>query len=105
MNLFPGSKIGLTGVVTFRDAKDVHEVAKRIPLDRLLLETDAPYFLPAMLARSTGYSFKFSQPGQVIHVAAQIATLRNVSLEEVLEANRKNIEEVYGIAMRTKEGK
>ena len=99
MALFPGSKIGLTGVVTYEDAKDVHDVAQRIPLDRLLLETDAPYFLPAMLARSGEYSFKFSQPGQVIHVAAQIATLRNVSLEEVLEANRKNIEEVYGIAM------
>ena len=41
----------------------------------------------------------WSQPGQVIHVAAQIATLRDVSLEDVLEANRKNIEEVYGIAM------
>ena len=106
LELFPGSKIGLTGVVTNAHAKAVHEVAKRVPLDRLLLETDAPYFLPAELAKSASpYSYQFSQPGQVIHVAAQIAALRGVSLEEVLDANRRNIEDVYGIAMKTKKGK
>ena len=99
LKLFPGSKIGLTGVVTFADAKDVHDVAKHIPLNHLLLETDAPYFLLAMLSKSAAYKFNFSQPGQVVHVAAQIATLRGVSLEDVLMANRRNIEEVYGIAM------
>ena len=93
-------------MVTNENAKAVHEVAKRVPLDRLLLETDAPYFLPARLAKSaSSYSFQFSQPGQVIHVAAQIAALRGVTLEKVLDANRRNIEEVYGIAMQTKKGK
>ena len=93
-------------MVTNENAKAVHEVAKRVPLDRLLLETDAPYFLPARLAKSaSSYSFQFSQPGQVIHVAAQIAALRGVTLEKVLDANRRNIEEVYGIAMQIKKGK
>ena len=93
-------------MVTNENAKAVHEVAKRVPLDRLLLETDAPYFLPARLAKSaSSYSFQFSQPGQVIHVAAQIAALRGVTLEKVLDANRRNIEEVYGIAMQTKKRK
>ena len=105
LKLFPGSKIGLTGVVTNVHMKTVHEVAKRVPLDRLLLETDAPYFLPSKLAKSESYSYQFSQPGQVIHVAAQIAALRGVSLEDVLDANRRNIEEVYGIPMKRKEGK
>ena len=87
-------------MVTNAHAKAVHEVAKRVPLDRLLLETDAPYFLPAKLAKSASpYSYQFSQPGQVIHVAAQIAALRGVPLEEVLEANRSNIEELYSIKM------
>ena len=105
LELFPGSKIGLTGVVTNVNAKAVHEVAKQVPLDRLLLETDAPYFLPARLAKSaSSYNYQFSQPGQVIHVAAQIASLRCATLEEVLDANRRNIEEVYGIAMNTKKG-
>ena len=93
-------------MVTKGHAKAVHEVAKRVPLDRLLLEADAPYFLPAELAKSASpYSYQFSQPGQVIHVAAQIAALRGASLEEVLDANRRNIEDVYGIAMKTKKGK
>ena len=93
-------------MVTNANAKAVHEVAKRVPLDRLLLETDAPYFLPAKLAKSASpYSYQFSQPGQVIHVAPQIASLRGATLEEVLDANRRNIEEVYGIAMKTKKGK
>ena len=91
----------MTGVVTNENAKAVHEVAKRVPLGRLLLETDAPYFLPARLAKSS-YSYQFSQPGQIIHVAAQIAALHAVTLEKVLAANRRNIEEVYGIAMKTK---
>ena len=93
-------------MVTNANAKAVHEVAKRVPLDRLLLETDAPYFLPSKLAKSaSSYSYQFSQPGQVIHVAAQIAALRGVSVEEVLDANKRNIEEVYGIPMKTKNGK
>ena len=91
-------------VVTNENAKAVHEVAKRVPLGRLLLETDAPYFLPARLAKSF-YSYRFSQPGQIIHVAAQIAALRGVTLEKVLAANRRNIEDIYGIAMKTKKVK
>ena len=80
--------------------KAVHEVAKLVPLDRLLLETDAPYFLPDKLAKSTSYPYRFSQPGHIVHVAAQVAALRNISIDEVLEANKKNIAEVYGIAMK-----
>ena len=78
--------------------KAVHEVAKLVPLDRLLLETDAPYFLPAKLAKSTSYPYRFSQPGHIVHVAAQVAALRNISIDEVLEANKKNIAEIYGLS-------
>ncbi|GIY11595.1 putative deoxyribonuclease TATDN2 [Caerostris extrusa] len=46
MDAFPNVFIGITNLVTFPSAKDTHEVAKRIPLNRLLLETDAPYFVP-----------------------------------------------------------
>jgi TatD DNase family protein len=71
LDLYPGSKIGLTGLVTYGHAAAVHEVARRIPLDRLLLETDAPYFLPAGVSKAT-YRHRFAQPGHVVHVAAQV---------------------------------
>ena len=72
---YPTSKIGLTGLVTFDHAKFVHEVARHIPLDKLLLETDAPYFLPSGVSKES-YRHTFSQPGHVVHVAAQVSNLR-----------------------------
>ena len=70
MKLYPCSKLGLTGLVTFHNAKEVYEIARSIPLTHLLLETDAPYFLPLELSRDD-YSYKFSHPGHVLHVAAK----------------------------------
>ena len=112
LRAYPASKIGLTGLVTFGHAKSVREVARKIPLDKLLLETDAPYFLPSGV-RKESYKHTFSQPGHVVHVAAQVnnskkfndinttqsiyqvAALRPESLSEVLAANRKNIKDIY----------
>ena len=68
---YPASKIGLTGLVTFPNAKQVHEVARHVPLEKILLETDAPYFLPPAVHK-TSYQYNFSQPGHVVHVAAQV---------------------------------
>ena len=71
LSSYPASKIGLTGLVTFTHAKSVREVASGLPLDKLLLETDAPYFLPSGISKKN-YEHTFSQPGHVIHVAAQV---------------------------------
>ena len=71
LSSYPASKIGLTGLVTFTHAKSVREVASGLPLDKLLLETDAPYFLPSGVSKEN-YRHTFSQPGHVIHVAAQV---------------------------------
>ena len=68
-------------------------MASKIPLDKLLLETDAPYFLPLRL-RGNAMN---SHPGFVFDVAAQIAEVKHISVEQVLEANRNNIREVYRI--------
>ena len=96
LRLYPSSMLGLTGVVTYETAGAVHEVARRLPLQHLLLETDAPYMLPSGVCRKS-YSHSFSQPGHVIHVAAQIAALRNVPTVTVLHANMENIKKCYNI--------
>lgn len=94
LDRFPSSKIGITGCVTFSSATQVHETVRNMPLDRLLLETDAPYFLPVGVDKR---ELPFSQPGHVLHVAAKVAELKGMALEEVLTVNRRNVTEVYGI--------
>ena len=98
---FPASKIGITGCVTFSRATQVHQTARNIPLERLLLETDAPYFLPTGVDKMQ-YQYSFSQPGHVLHVAAMVAALKKLPLEEVLAANRRNVTEIYGIKFKIK---
>jgi len=94
LDRFPASKIGITGCVTFSSATQVHETVRNIPVNRLLLETDAPYFLPVGVDKR---ELPFSQPGHVLHVAAKVAELKGLALEEILTANMRNVTEVYGI--------
>ena len=79
-----GFYIALGGVVTFKNAKKVKEVAKIVPLERLLLETDAPYMTPVP------YRGKENQPAYVKFVAEEIANLRGVSFDEVANATCEN---------------
>ncbi len=79
-----GFHISLSGIVTFKNALVVKEVARRVPLDRLLIETDAPYLAPVP------YRGKLNQPGYVKHVAEEIAKLRDISCEEVASATTEN---------------
>lgn len=76
--------ISFSGIVTFKNAKDLKEVAKNIPLNRMLIETDSPYLAPAP------FRGKMNQPGYVKHVAEHIAALRGISVEEVAEATTQN---------------
>ncbi len=79
-----GFYISLSGIVTFKSAKDLQEVAKFIPLDRMLIETDSPYLAP------TPHRGKMNQPGYVRHVAEFIATLRGITVDEVAQATTAN---------------
>ena len=97
LDRFPASKIGITGCVTFSSATQVHETVRNMPVDRLLLETDAPYFLPVGVDKS---EIPFSQPGHVLHVAAKVAELKVIALEEVLTATRRNVTEIYGVKIK-----
>ena len=86
-----GFHISLSGIVTFKNAHDVKDVARRVPLDRLLIETDAPYLAPAP------FRGKRNQPAYVPHVAAEIARLRGLSAEEVARATTANFFRLFKI--------
>jgi len=98
MRRYPNLKVGFTPMITFAKNKHLHEVVRKIPLSRILLETDSPYFLPRQepISLTNG----MSHPGMVIHTAAQIAHLKEVPIRDVIEANRRNVLEIYGIAIR-----
>ena len=79
-----GFYIGLDGPVTFKNARGVHEIAKAVPLDRLVIETDAPYLTPAP------YRGKRNEPAYLSYVAEKIADLRGMSYEEVCRITTEN---------------
>lgn len=81
--------ISFSGIVTFKNAKELQEVAANLPLDRLLIETDAPYLAPVP------HRGKTNEPSFVPHVAAKIAELRGISVEEVAEASTENFHRLF----------
>jgi TatD DNase family protein len=76
--------ISFSGIVTFKNAHSIKEVAKAVPLERLLVETDSPYLAPVP------HRGKTNEPGWVRHVAEEIARLRETSLETVAAATSAN---------------
>lgn len=86
-----GWYIAIGGVVTFKNAVKMKEVAKQIPLDKLMLETDSPYLTPVP------YRGKPNKPAYVKYVAEEIAKLRGITYEEVANITTKNAEEFFGI--------
>ena len=75
-----GFYISFSGIVTFKNATQLKEVAQAIPLDKMLVETDSPYLAPMP------FRGKINQPAYVKYVAQEIANLRGVSLDEVMQA-------------------
>jgi len=79
-----GFLISFSGIVTFKNAADLKEVARRVPLDRMLVETDSPYLAPVP------HRGKPNQPAFVRHVAEEVARLRGIGFEEVAQATTRN---------------
>lgn len=84
-----GFFISFSGIVTFKNAKDLREVARRVPLENMLIETDAPYLAPVP------YRGKTNQPGYVRHVAEEIARLKGVELDEVAQKTSDNFYRLF----------
>ena len=83
--------IAIGGIVTFKNATDTKESAKYIPLDRLLLETDAPYLAPVP------YRGKLNTPAYLKYTAQEIANLKNIDIEIIKEQTTQNAKKVFGI--------
>lgn len=81
--------ISFSGIVTFRNARELQEVAKQVPLDRIMVETDSPYLAPVP------YRGKQNQPAYVRHVAEKIAELQDLEVAEVIETTTRNFRKVF----------
>jgi TatD DNase family protein len=84
-----GFYISFSGIVTFKNAKQLKEVARRVPLERMLIETDAPYLAPVP------HRGKLNQPAYVKHVAEEIALLSGIGVDEVGRRTTENFERLF----------
>ncbi len=84
-----GFYISFSGIVTFKNALQIKEVAQRVPIDRMLIETDSPYLAPVP------FRGKLNQPAYVKHVAEEIALLRGISVAEVGQQTSLNFERLF----------
>ena len=89
-----GFYISYSGIVTFKNAKQVQAAAKTVPSDRLLIETDCPFLAPVPNRGKT------NEPSYVLHVAEQIAQLRQTSLEAIAKTTTANACRLFGIQLQ-----
>lgn len=87
-----GYYIAIGGVVTFKNAKTLKETAKIVPIERLLLETDAPYLTPVP------YRGKINSPEYLKYIAQEIAVLRNTDIAEIKEQTTKNAKRLFNFS-------
>jgi len=93
-----GFHISFSGIVTFKNAADLKEVARLLPLDRILVETDSPYLAPVP------HRGKLNQPALVKHVAEEVARLRGDSFENICRATSENFFRLFGLAPPGEDG-
>ncbi|MDO8955111.1 MAG: TatD family hydrolase [Gammaproteobacteria bacterium] len=86
-----GFYISFSGILTFKNAESLKDVAKRIPLDRILVETDAPYLTPIP------YRGKANQPGYTRYVAQYLAELKGLTYDEVARATTQNFTNLFKV--------
>lgn len=92
-----GFHISFSGILTFKNAEALRDVARAVPLERCLIETDSPYLAPMP------HRGKTNQPAWVAHVAAQLAALKQEPLETVARVTSANAEALFGLGAVSKE--
>lgn len=88
-----GWYISFSGIVTFRNADELRSVAKRLPPDRVLIETDTPYLAPVP------HRGKTNEPSFVGHIAEMLAELWRLPLDEVADVTTRNFEDLFGVSV------
>lgn len=86
-----GFLIGITGIVTYPNAKNIQEVARNVPLEKLLIETDAPFLAPQK------YRGQRNEPAFVTEVAQKIAELKGVPIAKIVAATTRNAENLFSM--------
>jgi TatD DNase family protein len=86
-----GFHISFSGILTFRNAEELRDVAREVPMDRFLIETDSPYLAPVP------HRGKTNSPAWVPHVAAKIAALKGLPLETIADTSTRNFERLFGV--------
>ncbi|KAK2498831.1 hypothetical protein MC885_011607 [Smutsia gigantea] len=94
LKYFPNLFVGFTGVLTYVSAGDIREALKEIPLERILVESDAPYFVPLGVPKSLG---PHSHPGMAIYTVAEIARVKGETLSHTLATLRRNTYRIYNV--------
>lgn len=87
-----GYYISFSGILSFKNAQDLREMAQALPLERLLIETDSPYLAPVP------YRGRTNSPAYVPHVAAALAAAKGLSIAEVAEQTSANSRRLFGLA-------
>ena len=89
-----GLYISFSGILTFKNAQDLRDVAKFVPMDRILIETDSPYLAPVP------HRGKTNNPSYVPFVAKQIAEIKGMSVEAVAEATSRNFDQLFSAVLK-----
>ncbi len=93
-----GFYISFSGIITFKKSEELREIAKDIPLDRLLIETDAPFLTPEP------YRKEINEPALVVHTGRKLAEIKEISEEDMATASRKNFFSLFDRACSENEG-
>nr|XP_044990043.1 putative deoxyribonuclease TATDN2 [Jaculus jaculus]XP_044990045.1 putative deoxyribonuclease TATDN2 [Jaculus jaculus] len=94
LKYFPNMSVGFTAVLTYSSAWEARDALRQIPLERIIVETDAPYFLPRQVPRSL---CQYAHPGLALHTVREIARVKEESLSHTLATLRENTSRLYSL--------